>query len=181
MHLVFLKAQCRSLNIKSLRIRRYSSVSCTPASFRRPSPWLHYQRREARTKATVTVRDLPLGSAQNDLTAQEETDDSPLYPTVIQQAWNNMRKFENCVLLTRMGGFYEVSGLPINFMDLAYVVLALLRTRRRICTTVKSQGGSEENNRRTSCYGGSVVNPDAELSTDIQGRPGFRSSNLIVF
>lgn len=32
----------------------------------------------------------------------------PSYPTVILQAQNNMRKFENCVLLTRVGGFYEM-------------------------------------------------------------------------
>ena len=32
----------------------------------------------------------------------------PSYPTVVLQARNNMRKFENCVLLTRVGGFYEL-------------------------------------------------------------------------
>ena len=30
------------------------------------------------------------------------------YPTVIQQARNNMQKFEHCVLLTRVGSFYEL-------------------------------------------------------------------------
>lgn len=35
-------------------------------------------------------------------------DKNPQYPTVILQARNNMRKFENCVLLTRVGGFYEL-------------------------------------------------------------------------
>ncbi|KZF25941.1 hypothetical protein L228DRAFT_279203 [Xylona heveae TC161] len=37
-----------------------------------------------------------------------EDTELPRYPTVVQQAWNNMRKFENCVLLTRVGGFYEL-------------------------------------------------------------------------
>lgn len=32
----------------------------------------------------------------------------PAYPTVVLQALTNMRKFENCVLLTRVGGFYEL-------------------------------------------------------------------------
>ena len=32
----------------------------------------------------------------------------PSYPTVVRQAWNNMRKFDKCVLLTRVGSFYEV-------------------------------------------------------------------------
>lgn len=30
------------------------------------------------------------------------------YSTVIQQARNNMRQFPQCVLLTRVGGFYEL-------------------------------------------------------------------------
>ncbi|TGO14077.1 hypothetical protein BTUL_0059g00550 [Botrytis tulipae] len=32
----------------------------------------------------------------------------PPYPTVIMQARNNMLKFENCVVITRVGGFYEL-------------------------------------------------------------------------
>jgi hypothetical protein len=35
-------------------------------------------------------------------------DEGPTYPTVMQQALNNMRKFSHCVLLTRVGSFYEV-------------------------------------------------------------------------
>jgi DNA mismatch repair ATPase MutS len=30
------------------------------------------------------------------------------YPTVVQQSLNNMRKFSHCVLLTRVGNFYEL-------------------------------------------------------------------------
>jgi DNA mismatch repair ATPase MutS len=33
---------------------------------------------------------------------------APSYPTVIQQALNNMRIFSNCVVLTRVGSFYEM-------------------------------------------------------------------------
>lgn len=32
----------------------------------------------------------------------------PPYPPVIMQARNNMLKFENCVVITRVGGFYEL-------------------------------------------------------------------------
>jgi hypothetical protein len=32
----------------------------------------------------------------------------PAYPTVVLQARRNMRKFDGCVLLTRVGGFYEL-------------------------------------------------------------------------
>ncbi|KAL7629337.1 MutS protein 1 [Parahypoxylon ruwenzoriense] len=38
----------------------------------------------------------------------DEDDEGPAYPTVVLQAHRNMRKFENCVLLTRVGGFYEL-------------------------------------------------------------------------
>lgn len=33
---------------------------------------------------------------------------SPAYPSVVLQARRNMQKFDNCVLLTRVGGFYEL-------------------------------------------------------------------------
>lgn len=41
---------------------------------------------------------------------QEEDgeEDGPAYPTVVLQARRNMRKFDGCVLLTRVGGFYEL-------------------------------------------------------------------------
>lgn len=35
-------------------------------------------------------------------------DPTPQYPTVVMQARRNMQKFANCVLLTRVGGFYEL-------------------------------------------------------------------------
>lgn len=33
---------------------------------------------------------------------------APSYPTVVLQARRNMQRFDNCVLLTRVGGFYEL-------------------------------------------------------------------------
>ncbi|TGO47216.1 hypothetical protein BOTNAR_0537g00060 [Botryotinia narcissicola] len=38
----------------------------------------------------------------------EIENEPPPYPTVIMQARNNMLKFENCVVITRVGGFYEL-------------------------------------------------------------------------
>jgi len=35
-------------------------------------------------------------------------DEGPAYPTVVLQARRNMQKFDKCVLLTRVGGFYEL-------------------------------------------------------------------------
>ncbi|ESZ99531.1 MutS2 protein [Sclerotinia borealis F-4128] len=38
----------------------------------------------------------------------ETEHEAPPYPTVIMQARSNMLKFENCVVVTRVGGFYEL-------------------------------------------------------------------------
>lgn len=67
--------------------------------------------RGAKSKTTVKSSELPQGVLQSERLAAETVEDGPSYPVVIQQARNNMQKFENCVLLTRVGGFYEVGLL----------------------------------------------------------------------
>lgn len=65
------------------------------------------QQRGAKTKSTVKLKDLPQGVVK--LEAYDDgVDESPRYPTVVQGHRNNMQKFKNCVVLTRVGGFYEV-------------------------------------------------------------------------
>lgn len=75
-------------------------------------PWPHaiskIHLRGAKSKTTVQQKDLPQGILESDSPAREFEDDGPAYPMMIQQARNNMRKFGECVLLTRVGGFYEV-------------------------------------------------------------------------
>jgi hypothetical protein len=61
---------------------------------------------KAKVKASIKVNDLPQGAIRTEPTPLEE--DMPAYPTVVLQARTNMRKFDNCVLLTRVGGFYEL-------------------------------------------------------------------------
>ncbi|GFF41299.1 mutS protein homolog 1 [Aspergillus lentulus] len=75
-----------------------------------PTPHLEL-RRGARTRTTVKVKDLPQGTLKlepYDDGATDATDDAPRYPTVVQGHRNNMQKFRNCVILTRVGGFYEL-------------------------------------------------------------------------
>ncbi len=62
--------------------------------------------RGKKTKASVKLDDLPQGVIPLESLPLE--DDVPAYPTVVRQARSNMQKFENCVLLTRVGGFYEL-------------------------------------------------------------------------
>ncbi|KAK7969837.1 MutS2 protein, partial [Apiospora saccharicola] len=78
------------------------------------------QTRGKKTKTTVNLADLPQGplvpptptpapsasASAEDAVAEEN--EGPAYPTVVLQARRNMQKFENCVLLTRVGGFYEL-------------------------------------------------------------------------
>lgn len=64
-------------------------------------------RRSAKTQATVKVKDLPQGVVKLEA-YDDRADDTPQYPTVVQGHRNNMQQFKNCVILTRVGGFYEV-------------------------------------------------------------------------
>lgn len=64
--------------------------------------------RGKKTRSTVKLSDLPQGAIPVPDAQPAEDDAAPAYPTVIQQARRNMRKFDNCVLLTRVGGFYEL-------------------------------------------------------------------------
>ncbi|KAK0656691.1 muts domain V-domain-containing protein [Cercophora newfieldiana] len=64
------------------------------------------QTRGKKTKTTVKLDELPQGVILADPLPVEE--DGPAYPTVVLQARRNMQKFDGCVLLTRVGGFYEL-------------------------------------------------------------------------
>ena len=71
--------------------------------------------RGAKSKATTKLKDLPQGVLECKEPLPDDEDEGPSYPAVVQQAWNNMQRFEDCVVLTRVGSFYEVSiclGLP---------------------------------------------------------------------
>ena len=60
-------------------------------------------------KASLSLNDLPQGLVSSPaLPNLQPEDETPQYPTVVLQAKRNMQKFDNCVLLTRVGGFYEL-------------------------------------------------------------------------
>ena len=64
--------------------------------------------RGVKTKATKKLKELHQGVVAAEPLPELESEDAPQYPTVIQGAKNNMIKFSNCVLITRVGSFYEV-------------------------------------------------------------------------
>ncbi|CAI4216567.1 unnamed protein product [Parascedosporium putredinis] len=64
--------------------------------------------RGKKTRSTLKLSDLPQGVIPPSEVQPHEEDTGPAYPTVVLQARRNMQKFDNCVLLTRVGGFYEL-------------------------------------------------------------------------
>ncbi|KAI5273242.1 hypothetical protein E4T47_03421 [Aureobasidium subglaciale] len=69
--------------------------------------------RGAKTKSTIKFQELPQGAlAPASLPIIEEhlDDQVQVYPRVIQQHLNNVNKFSDCVVLTRIGNFYELYG-----------------------------------------------------------------------
>lgn len=63
---------------------------------------------KSQISTSLDLKDLPQGLLPCKPLNAANQDGELMYPTVILQARNNMRKFENCVLLTRVGGFYEL-------------------------------------------------------------------------
>ncbi|GAW22953.1 hypothetical protein ANO14919_125000 [Xylariales sp. No.14919] len=66
------------------------------------------QSRGKKTKSSIKLDDLPQGLVKAEPLPDVQDDGGPAYPTVVLQARRNMQKFENCILLTRVGGFYEL-------------------------------------------------------------------------
>ena len=59
------------------------------------------------------MRDLQQGAIQAEPLPKFEGDQSPQqaqYPPVLQGVRDNMIKFPNCVVITRVGNFYEVGN-----------------------------------------------------------------------
>ncbi|KAI1105212.1 muts domain V-domain-containing protein [Jackrogersella minutella] len=95
--------------------RWYSLISPSPArgtGTKTATGWRLQHVRGKKTKSSIKLEDLPQGAIRmNDLPPlppPKEEEEEPAYPTVVLQAYRNMQKFENCVLLTRVGGFYEL-------------------------------------------------------------------------
>jgi hypothetical protein len=107
---------------------------------------VHHPRRKAfsgattkrvKRRSTVKFDDLPQGTIPLD-TASVEVE-LPPYPTVILQAQSHMRKFDTCVLLTRVGGFYELYfEHATEFAPLLELKLASKETKRGLVPMVRA-------------------------------------------
>jgi len=65
-------------------------------------------RRSAKTRTTLKIDELPQGRLPAHPREPLAKEDGPAYPPVLQQVRNNMQKFSHCVVLTRVGNFYEL-------------------------------------------------------------------------
>ncbi|RKF65835.1 MutS protein-like protein 1 [Erysiphe neolycopersici] len=85
-----------------------SQVQTRAASFLQSSsvPKKKSTKKGKKSVASINLDSLPQGIIQLEPLSLDE--DVPSYPKVVQQARTNMQNFENCVLLTRVGGFYEI-------------------------------------------------------------------------
>lgn len=64
--------------------------------------------RGAKTKETVKLESLVQGALTPIPTSDSDIPDAPVYPPVIQQHLNHVKQFRDCVVLTRVGNFYEM-------------------------------------------------------------------------
>jgi hypothetical protein len=81
--------------------------------------------RGAKRQTTLTVKARTQGSLPAKPIEPVDENDGPIYSTVIQQVRNNMNKFSHCVVLTRVGNFYEVRIRIIFFIRLILKILQL--------------------------------------------------------
>ena len=73
-------------------------------------------RRGAKTTIRKRVKDLQQGAIQVEPLPEFEDDQrsqQAQYPPVLQGVRENMIKFPNCVVITRVGNFYEVGNVAV--------------------------------------------------------------------
>lgn len=90
--------------------RQPASDACHSREFS-STTWCTATNGKRKGKTTkVKLQDLPQGMISSDPLPEADPEPEPTvsYPTVVQQARDNMRKFDGCVVLTRVGSFYEL-------------------------------------------------------------------------
>ncbi|KAJ5555419.1 hypothetical protein N7461_003889, partial [Penicillium sp. DV-2018c] len=91
--------------------------SHTPVYMPSCAPYLHTPTRVHRHPESIPTRREVQSDGEFERPPQgvlkleaydDRIDEAPRYPTVVQGHRNNMQTFKNCVILTRVGGFYEL-------------------------------------------------------------------------
>ena len=74
-------------------------------------------QRGAKTTTRKRIKDIQQGAILAEPLSEfedEQTSQQPQYPPVLQGVRENMIKFPNCVVITRVGNFYEVGTAPVH-------------------------------------------------------------------
>ena len=94
--------------VHSFKVVGLAAVRTTPPFGLRPWKGVQtYRCYSAKTQTIVQLRE-PLGKFSAPKKDPTDTKDGPTYPTVVSQARENMDKHDDCVLLTKVGSFYEI-------------------------------------------------------------------------
>ena len=91
---------------KQPRIGRFTCVITRSTRSSYLIPLIH--ARGAKTTTRVKVQPLPQGLLPALPPHERDDEPAPTYPPVIQQHLNHVKKFSDCVVLTRVGNFYEM-------------------------------------------------------------------------
>lgn len=100
-----------SLGIRSYRFLRQYRVRKPWPTLAGPREW--YGGFRGKSTKSINVTNLPQGLLNQDPESPHlefRAEDDLQYPAVVQGAKLNMARFEESVLLTRVGKFYEVRG-----------------------------------------------------------------------
>lgn len=128
---------------------RYVCHGCRRAStFTTPTPWRvvtrlpirqhgsRIQTRGAKRRTTITIKPVPQGALPaREPVVSDRNADGPVYSATIQQHLNNMRKFSGCVILTKLGNFYEM------YFEQAEELAPLLNLKLAKKPTTRNEGG----------------------------------------
>ena len=136
-----------------------------------------FQRRTAKTHAALHLGDLSQRPAGPGINFPDGKNNGPVYPTVVQQALDNMRKFENCVLLTKVGSFYEVCSRTIA-SPLLLIPEALPGACGQVWSAPQPQGCPEENCSWARLHGTDPILFTVMVSNLPMARQAFHSINL---
>ncbi|EME43752.1 hypothetical protein DOTSEDRAFT_151250 [Dothistroma septosporum NZE10] len=92
----------------SLHLSPAGSASLRTKQHVRNQVQQHPQTRGSKTRSTIKADRLPQGALAPMPKHDVEILPEKTYPTVLQQHLNNIRKFKDCIVLTRIGDFYEM-------------------------------------------------------------------------
>ena len=74
----------------------------------RQRSWERSACRGIKSQTTVSLSELQCEATESSIGLPVVDNSGKVYPTVVLQALRNMEQYEKCVLLTRVGSFYEV-------------------------------------------------------------------------